>query len=110
MIELNELKHQCRIDADDDHDDQYLLMLKRAAQQYITKYLNRSVRWERSTSTGDENEIPMYDDIKLVVLMLVAGWYENRESISDNAMRKVPMTVDLILGQYRLGTSGYLSI
>jgi uncharacterized phage protein (predicted DNA packaging) len=107
MIELNEIKHQCRIDTEDDHDDQYLLMLVKAAQQYAARYMNRPVRWDGS-STGHEDEIPMYDDIKLAVLMLVSGWFENREHISDNAIRKVPMTIDLILGQYRIGTLGYV--
>lgn len=108
MLELRDIKHQCRIDIDDTYDDEHLLLLQRAAQDIVEGQINRRVRWD-GIATEDENEIPCCADIDVAVLMLIAGMYENRESMSDSQLRRVPLGVDYILRKYRLSSSGYLA-
>jgi hypothetical protein len=43
---------------------------------------------------------PYHEDIKLAALLLIAHWYENRESVSAEGLAPLPMGVDLLLTPY----------
>lgn len=103
MIELSEIKLQCRIEIEDTYEDCYLEMLLKAAQSYIDTFLNQKVRWDGST--GD---IPLYHDIKLAALMLIGHWYENREATTAINLKEVPLATNCLLEQYRVIQTGYL--
>jgi uncharacterized phage protein (predicted DNA packaging) len=44
--------------------------------------------------------------IRHALLMLVAHWYENREASTETALQTVPMGVDMLLGNERVGWYG----
>lgn len=53
------------------------------------------------TGYGDDPEdVPA--DLIHAILMLVAHWYENREAVSGQPLRDVPMGVGAILDRYRV--------
>lgn len=103
MIELTDIKYQCRIELDDTYDDRFLESLQKAAQSYIDTYLNVTVRWD--DVNGD---IPLYHDIKLAALMLIGHWYENRESTSAVALKEVPLATNCLLDQHRVFQSAIM--
>lgn len=74
--------------------------------------------WNRTwpTTRGAENDVTItywagYGDsgrsvpapARHAILMLVGGWYANRESIVQGALNPVPMAVDMLLGSINWG-------
>lgn len=86
-ITLEQVKHQCRIDHDD--EDELLESYMAAAYDYV----------ERFTSVENIEPSPA---INQACLMLVAHWYANREATANNmVVAKTPFGVDFLLQPYR---------
>ncbi len=51
--------------------------------------------------SADGTSVPA--GLKTAIMWLVAGWYWNRESVSEVAMKPVPLGVDSIIRQFSLG-------
>ncbi|WP_252109057.1 MULTISPECIES: head-tail connector protein [unclassified Halomonas] len=56
------------------------------------------------TATAGMEETPA--DVQVALLLLIGHWYENRESVADAPLQKVPMSVDMLLGPYRIHAVG----
>lgn len=76
MPTIEELRHQCRIDAED--DEQLLLMYANAAKKRAENYINR-ILYDDVVPIEDETGLSISDDIKLAIMLAVGFWYENRE-------------------------------
>lgn len=85
IVTLDEAKLYLRVDGND--DDDLITMLIKAAEEYI------------KSATGKE-----YDGTnnlaKLLCLVLITDWYENREQ-SDKISEKYRFTVQTILAQLK---------
>ena len=85
-MELEEIKNYLRIDDDMTDDDNLLLQLQATAKQYV------------ANTTGkiyvEGNAI--YD---MVVLQLIAHWYDNRTAIitKPGALSEIPYTITSLL-------------
>lgn len=53
---------------------------------------------------GAAADVP--DGIKHALLMLVAHWYANREAVTNENLKDVPMAVDALIGNERVGWYG----
>lgn len=81
LVSLAEVKIQLRITQNT--EDALLTLYIGAAEKYIAKYLNKS-------------SVPQNEDIKAAALMLIAGYYQNRESTVDESVRENPAVANLL--------------
>lgn len=85
LVTLTDVKAQLRINQNT--EDALLTLYIGAAEKYIAKFLNRS-------------SVPQNEDIKCAALMLIGGWYQNRESTTDDRTITNP-AVENLLHPYR---------
>ncbi|HDR1425108.1 head-tail connector protein [Pasteurella multocida] len=78
MLNLDLVKLHCRIDSDDEDDllRSYIL----SAISYIQSQLNRNLHNE-SVPDSDPTGIVINPSIQQAMLMIIAHWYEHRESV-----------------------------
>ena len=99
FLTLADIKAQARIEADFTDDDQYLMMLGRAAERRLLKDIQRTY----DEVVEMEGEWPM--DLTLAALMLVASWYQHREPETNQSMAVVPYSAyEGFYMPYRKGT------
>jgi uncharacterized phage protein (predicted DNA packaging) len=100
LLTLPEIKAQCRLDSDFDHDNDILTMIGSAAEKRVISYTNRTL-YATDVPDNDPDGLVLGDDIKLAMLHLVSHWYENRSSVSDFEQSEVPMSFTFLVGPYR---------
>ncbi|WP_432480596.1 head-tail connector protein [Moraxella sp. ZY200743] len=95
MITLEQVKHQCRIEHDD--EDELLRSYISAAYDYVSNFTSR----EFEDNGGDLEYTP---SINQACLMLITHWYENREATKTNmvTITQVPFGVQYLLTPYRV--------
>ena len=99
FLTLADIKAQARIEADFTDDDQYLMMLGRAAERRLLKDIQRTY----DEVVEMEGEWPM--DLTLAALLLTATWYKHREPETNQSMSVVPYTAyEGFYMPYRKGT------
>ena len=93
-VTLNEAKAQCRVEhnADDDLIQSYIT----AAREYCEDFLNTKL-----VSEDEEEEIEIKTKWKQAILLIVAGWYANRENISSTNLQNIPLGAEQLLWQDR---------
>ena len=98
LVTLEDVKRQCRLDLHTDDDDLLLDVYIKAAVRHIEHRIGAAlVEPDDMAPAGSQ---PYHEDIKLAALLLIAHWYENRESVSIEALKPLPMGVDLLLSPY----------
>jgi hypothetical protein len=99
FLTLEDIKAQARIEADFTDDDQYLMMLGKAAERRLLKDIQRTY----DEVVEMEGEWPM--DLTLAALLLTATWYKHREPETNQSMSVVPYTAyEGLYMPYRKGT------
>ena len=99
FLTLADIKAQARIEADFTDDDQYLVMLGRAAERRLLKDIQRTY----DEVVEMEGEWPM--DLTMAALLLTATWYKHREPETNQSMSVVPYTAyEGFYMPYRKGT------
>ena len=99
FLTLPDIKAQARIEADFTDDDQYLMMLGRAAERRLLKDIQRTY----DEVVEMEGEWPM--DLTLAALLLTATWYKHREPEINQSRSVVPYTAyEGFYMPYRKGT------
>ena len=99
FLTLADIKAQARIEADFTDDDQYLMMLGRAAERRLLKDIQRTY----DEVVEMEGEWPI--DLTLAALLLTATWYKHREPETNQSMSVVPYTAyEGFYMPYRKGT------
>ncbi|MDE9492685.1 head-tail connector protein [Xenorhabdus bovienii] len=73
------LRQQCRIDSDNNTEDDLLDIYTRAAIKRAESYLNRHL-YENAVPKDDPDGLLATDDVKLAIMLTVGYWYENREA------------------------------
>lgn len=105
IISIETVREHCRIDADDNSEDSLLGIYIGAAKRHIEKWTRRKIV-ETNADAGfdsDEDSLLLDDDIRLVVLLLVGHWYENREaSVAGVTVSTLPLAVESLLQPYRI--------
>ncbi|HDL6854409.1 TPA: phage gp6-like head-tail connector protein [Yersinia enterocolitica] len=100
ILEIDQIKAQCRIDPEFTHEDELLKLYADAAEKRVASYLNRNI-YEAEVPETDPDGLIVSSDIKLAMLALISHWYENRSSVSDYEQSEVPMSFYFLVGSYR---------
>lgn len=75
---LDKLKKQCRIDEDNDLEDELLTTYLQAAKVRAENYINRRL-YDPSVPEGDPDGLIISEDIELAIMLAVGHFYSNRE-------------------------------
>lgn len=86
MISLDEVKHQCRIEHDD--EDGLLVVYINAAKTYAQSWIDDEL--------DEENPAQ-----KQALLLLIGHWYVNREAVNADSQLPIPHGFDAIMQRYR---------
>ena len=107
MIDLDLIKKHCLISSND--FDDLLQQYQRSAFELVATHTSR--QWyatqeelDQARATGQDNGTGMVytDGVDTAMLMLISGWFENRESISQNEMKELPFGVWALIQPYRI--------
>ena len=99
FLTLEDMKAQARLEPSFTDEDNYLMMLGRAAERRLFKDIQRTY----DEVVAMEGEWPM--DLTLAALMLVASWYQHREPEINQSMSVVPYSAyEGFYMPYRKGT------
>jgi len=97
IVKLELLKKHVRAD-DFSDDDDYLMHLLEAAEEYVCTATNRtSAELLALGSTGDS--LPA--SLQQAVLLIAGHWYNQREAVSGVQMAEVPYTLQALVKPYR---------
>lgn len=102
MLDLVRVKNQCSIDDDiTDHDNLLTLYLS-SAKRAVENYLNRPVYWSQEEVPQDPEQVPdnafvAREDTELAVLLLVGHWFKNREAVTENSVKTLPLGISFLL-------------
>lgn len=88
FITVEEVKQQSYLNAGDD-EDVYLQMLIDAAIEFIEDYTNRTLI-EKGAKTDDDFPLVFGTQVKIAALLLIAHWYENRETSNTSNPKEIP--------------------
>ena len=98
FLTLEDIKAQTRVESDYTDDDQYLMLLGRAAERKVFNDTQRT--YEEIVEIWGK----WPEDLTLAALMLVASWYKNRESTTNQSMSVVAYGYEGLYMEYRKGT------
>lgn len=96
VVPIDLIKAHLRIEQDVTVEDEYLVFLEKAARLYTAAVLRR----EAIDETVGEN-------VKEAMLLLIAHWYRNRESVGADALAQVPLAFTALLSTERDYTGAY---
>lgn len=97
-LDLEEVRMQLRLDCTT--EDPLVFRMMRAAEDYVSQYLNRPVPW--CDSSG--NDVPVPESVKHAAMMLIDFWYQNRASVLIGATSKeLEFSTHNLLHFYRVG-------
>lgn len=96
-VTLSEAKAHLRVDHD--AEDDLISGMIDAAEDYVSRYLERPLPWE-----DDEGaEVPLPASVKAAILLIVGDLYAHREGRFVGTTQTDNPAVQMLLGPYRLG-------
>lgn len=104
MISLSSVKHQLRLEIDDNSEDEHLLHLVAAGIESVELYLNRKLYPSKEDLAADTaapvGSMVISASIKQAVLMMVSELYNNREATTFSRVTDNP-AISLLLTNHR---------
>ena len=101
FLTLDLIKHQCRLELDQHHEDTILSLYGAAAEACVASYLNRRL-YTDAVPEDDSNGTVVKDDIRMAMLLVVSFLYENRSETPETAEMPMPITARHLLAPYRV--------
>jgi hypothetical protein len=98
FLTLAQIKQQARIEPSDTYEDNYLMLLGRAAERKLFQDI------QRSYDEVVEMESGWPEDLTLAALLLTSQWYKHREPVEGQSMSIVPYGYEALYMPYRKGT------
>jgi len=96
-VTLSEAKAHLRVDHD--AEDDLISGLIDAAEDYVSRYLERPLPWEDE----DGHPVPVPAAVRAAILLIVGDLYANREGRFVGTTQTDNPAVQMLLGPYRLG-------
>lgn len=122
MLTIEQIKAHCRLELDETDEDAQLMIYGRAAWRAVETTTRCKLfavtlpedapaeagadeGYLRSLlpATAPDNALPVTDDIRLAMLMLVAHWDRNREAVTDSTAtgsKALPLAFEALVGPY----------
>ena len=100
FLQLNEIKHQCRVDFD--YDDERLMAYGDTAEETMAQYLGRGKTVDAMMASLQEEYGQMPESIKTAAYMLVATWYQHNVPVTNSTMTVVPNTFEFLIKPYMI--------
>lgn len=97
VLTLPEVKAHLRVDHD--AEDVLISGMIDAAEDYVSRYLERPLPWEDE----DGRPVPVPASVKAAILLIVGDLYANREGRFVGTTQTDNPAVQMLLGPYRLG-------
>lgn len=94
-IQLYEIKKHLNIDKDFHDDDEYLMSLEEVAEKVVETNIDTKL----SKLEDGDGDIP--SPLKQAMLLLVANYYANRESVAFASAKEVPLSYKYLIDLYR---------
>jgi hypothetical protein len=113
MITIIECKQQCNIEQDLLDFESWFRRVIPAVVGTVQAHLDRRVFETQADldaakalladdDTALDTAMLITEDLRHAMLMMVAHWFENRETVSALTMKSVPMSYQYLLDPYRL--------
>lgn len=123
MLTLQVIKEHCRLEVDETEEDTLLKAYGRAAWRLFESatgrklfevvpppgatedQLNDEAYLRTLLPAGSpENALPVTDDARVAMLLVVAHWFKNREAVTESGVsgaKALPLAFDALAGPYR---------
>jgi hypothetical protein len=93
-LDLDTVKKQCSVDDWFHDDDEYLMSLGDVAENMVETDLDCDL-----SSVCVDNRLP--DSVRHAMLLLVAHFYRNRESVVFGSAVELPLGYEFLVSQFR---------
>lgn len=109
MLELDIIKQHVRLEPDFEEDDTLLDTYSNAARRLVENRTGRKlyataaeIPKDGDGNATDEKALVLDDDLVTAMLLLIGGWYENRESITTGTIvTQTPLAFEALISPYR---------
>lgn len=105
MLTKEQVKHHCNIEQDFTEDDAWIDTGIKAAERYVEKWTRRRL-YEKADDPlymADPDALLYGEDVKMAMLMLIAHWYTNRETVSTGSTTSaLAFSTEALLQPYRI--------
>lgn len=94
-LNLDIIKKHLNIDDDYTEDDEYLMMLCEVAENAV------SIHIDKSLSELEDSDGKLPSALQHALLLLIANYYNNRESISNTSANNIPFSFNYLIDLFR---------
>lgn len=122
MLTLQVIKEHCRLELDETEEDSLLKVYGRAAWRLVESRSGRKLfevapegATEEQLNDEDflrpllpagapESALPVTDDVRLAMLLLVAHWFKHREAVTEatsSGAKDLPLAFGALIDPYR---------
>lgn len=105
MLTKDQVKHHCNIEQDFTEDDAWIDTGIKAAERYVEKWTRRRL-YEKADDPlfmADPDALLYGEDVEMAMLMLIAHWYTNRETVSTGSTTSaLAFSTEALLQPYRI--------
>jgi len=105
MLTKEQVKHHCNIEQGFTEDDAWIDTGIKAAERYVEKWTRRRL-YENADDPlymADPDALLYGEDVELAMLMLIAHWYTNRETVSTGSTTSaLAFSTEALLQPYRI--------
>ncbi|HCL6723001.1 TPA: phage gp6-like head-tail connector protein [Citrobacter freundii] len=105
MLTKDQVKQHCNIEQDFTEDDAWIDTGIKAAERYVEKWTRRRL-YEKADDPlymADPDALLYGEDVEMAMLMLIAHWYTNRETVSTGSTTSaLAFSTEALLQPYRI--------
>lgn len=105
MLTKEQVKHHCNIEQDFTEDDAWIDTGIKAAERYVEKWTRRRLykKADDPLYMADPDALLYGEDVEMAMLMLIAHWYTNRETVSTGSTTSaLAFSTEALLQPYRI--------
>ncbi|EGT4273722.1 phage head-tail connector protein [Cronobacter sakazakii] len=105
MLTKEQVKRHCNIEPDFTEDDNWIENSIKAAARYVETWTRRRL-YEKADDPlymADPDALLYGEDVEMAMLMLIAHWYTNRETVSTGSTTSaLAFSTEALLQPYRI--------